>query len=246
MDAYAPRSEYCWVDVDNGSLTVDGPAETFLRFLCEVVHPIVRSTREESIKLVSMFNEQLRRADWDIYEIERIAGRPRYDFRRAAHTSRRAVTRARTVADALDAGWMAKEIERLEHAVELDPALAIGTAKELVETCCKTILTKRGVAFTKSEDLGDLTKKVAKELRLVPEGITDETKGADNIRLILRNLTQLTNNLAQLRGLYGTGHGRDGQHRGLQPRHARLAVASAVAFIDFVADTYRYREGTNR
>ncbi|WP_269137384.1 abortive infection family protein [Pseudomonas sp. PGPR40] len=70
-------------------------------------------------------------------------------------------------------------------------------------------------------------------------------KGADNIRLILRNLTQLTNNLAQLRGLYGTGHGRDGQHRGLQPRHARLAVASAVAFIDFVSETFRHREGLN-
>ncbi|WP_217704219.1 abortive infection family protein [Piscinibacter koreensis] len=115
----------------------------------------------------------------------------------------------------------------------------------MIETCCKSILTKRGVAFTKSEDLGDLTKKVAKELRLVPEEITDETKGAENIRLILRNLTQLTNNLAQLRGLYGTGHGRDGQHRGLQPRHARLAVASAVAFVDFVSETFRRRQVSN-
>ena len=98
---------------------------------------------------------------------------------------------------------MAKEIKRLENSIDQDPALAIGTAKELIETCCKTILTKRGVAFTKSEDLGDLTKKVAQELRLVPEGITDETKGAENIRLILRNLTQLTNNSAQLRGRMG-------------------------------------------
>lgn len=49
-------------------------------------------------------------------------------------------------------------------------------------------------------------------------------------------------NLAQLRGLYDTGHGRDGKLRGLQPRHARLAVASAVAFIDFISDTYRNRE----
>ena len=83
---------------------------------------------------------------------------------------------------------------------------------------------------------------MVKELQLVPEGISDAAKGADNIRLILRNLTSIAHNLAQLRGLYGTGHGRDGQHRGLQPRHARLAVASAVAFIDFVADTYRDRE----
>lgn len=203
---------------------------------------MVRPSRDEAIKLVSHFNDQLRQAGWEIVEEEFIAGRPRFSYRPLRNQTARAVMRAKTVADALDAGWMAKEIERLEQAVDRDPALAIGTAKELVESCCKSLLNKRGVSFTKSEDLGELTKKVTKELQLVPEGITDETKGAENIRLILRNLTQLTNNLAQLRGLYGTGHGRDGQHRGLQPRHARLAVASAVAFIDFVAETYAQRE----
>lgn len=234
-----------WIFTDDRFDLIDGPSDQFLRFLCEMVHPVARPDRAEAIKLVSYFNEQLRSVGWEIYEEERIAGRPRFSYRQVSHNGSRVVTRARNVADALDAGWMAKEIERVENAVERDPALAIGTAKELVETCCKTILTKRNVVFTKSEDLGDLTKKIVKELQLVPEGINDEAKGAENIRLILRNLTQLTNNLAQLRGLYGTGHGRDGQYRGLQPRHARLAVASAVAFIDFITDTYRHRESTN-
>ncbi|WP_175796073.1 MULTISPECIES: abortive infection family protein [Burkholderia] len=233
-----------WVYSDDRFNLVGGSADSFLRFLCEVVHPIVRPDRDEVIKLVSHFNDQLRQGGWELYEEELIAGRPRFAYRQASGNDSRVVSRARTVADALDAGWMAKEIQRLENAVDRDPALAIGTAKELVESCCKTILTKRGVAFTKSEDLGDLTKKLSKELQLVPEGISDEAKGADNIRHILRNLAQLTNHLAQLRGLYGTGHGRDGQYRGLQPRHARLAVASAVAFIDFVAETYRHREAT--
>lgn len=211
-----------WVYTDDRFRLLDGPSEAFLRFLCEIVDPVVRPNRDEAIKLVSHFNGQLRQAGWEIIEEEFIAGRPRFSYRPLRNQTARAVMRARTVADALDAGWMAKEIERLEQAVDRDPALAIGTAKELVESCCKSLLNKRGVPFTKSEDLGELTKKVT--------------------RLILRNLTQLTNNLAQLRGLYGTGHGRDGQHRGLQPRHARLAVASAVAFIDFGAETYAQRQ----
>lgn len=234
-----------WVFTDGRFRLIDGPAEQFLRFLCEVVHPVVRPDRDEALKLVLHFNDQLRLAGWELYEEERIAGRSRFSYRQLRSSSSRAVLRAKSVADALNAGWMAKEIERLENAVDRDPALAIGTAKELVETCCKSILMKRGIAFKKSDDLGDLTKKLTKELQLVPEGITDATKGAENIRMILRNLTQLTNNLAQLRGLYGTGHGRDGQHRGLQPRHARLAVASAVAFIDFVSETFRHRESSN-
>lgn len=43
-----------------------------------------------------------------------------------------------------DAKHMADQIRRMESAVESDPSLAIGTAKELIETCCKTILSERG------------------------------------------------------------------------------------------------------
>ncbi|WP_102789044.1 abortive infection family protein [Stenotrophomonas bentonitica] len=234
-----------WVFTDGRFNLLDGPPDKFLRFLCEIVHPIVRPDRNESLTIVSHINDQLRGAGWEIFEEERIGGRSRYASRELVHHGQRAVSRGRTVADALDAGWMAKEIERLEKSIDGDPASAIGTAKELVETCCKTILNKRGVVYGKAADIGDLTKLLLVNLQLVPEAVSDEKKGADNIRLILRNLTSLTHNLAQLRGLYGTGHGRDGKHRGLQPRHARLAVASAVAFIDFVSDTYRNREESN-
>lgn len=231
-----------WVFEDKRFDLINGQSERFLRFLCEVVHPIVRPKRDEVLRLVSQFNELLRPAGWELFEEEPIAGRPRFNYRQINHHGTRTVSRARSVASALDAGWMAKEIERVESAIDRDPALAIGTAKELAESCCKTLLTKLGVAFTKSEDLGDLSKKVMRELKLVPEGITDEVKGADNIRRILGNLSQISHNIASLRGLYGSGHGRDGRHRGLESRHARLAVASAVAFIDFVTETYKHHK----
>lgn len=230
-----------WVFGDDRFGLLTGSSETFLRFLCETVHPVVRPDRNAALQLVQHYNDQLRPEGWELVEQEKIAGRPRFVGQRIRNSNARSVSRARTVADALDAGWMQKEIERLENAVDRDPALAIGTAKELVETCCKSILTKRGVEISRADDLPKLTKTLAKELKLVPEGIPDETRGANSIRLILQNLSTLTQNLSELRGLYGSGHGRDGKHRGLEPRHARLAVASAVAFIDFVTETYQLR-----
>lgn len=95
------------------------------------------------------------------------------------------------------------------------------------------------MTIPRKADLPKLTKMVTKELKLVPEGISDEAKGAGTIKLLLRNLSALTQYLAELRGLYGSGHGREGKHRGLEPRHARLAVGTAVAFIDFATSTYR-------
>lgn len=233
-----------WIYGDDRFNLLDGGSDNFLRFLCEMVHPVVRPDRNEALKLVQHLNDQLRKDGWQLVEEERIAGRPRFVPRNIRSSSYRSVSRARSVADALDAGWMQKEIARLEHAVDRDPALAIGTAKELVETCCKTILAKRGIEVSKNDDLPKLTKALAKELKLVPEGISDEAKGATAIRLILQNLSVLTQHIAELRGLYGSGHGRDGKHRGLEPRHARLAVGAAVAFIDFVTETYRERHLT--
>jgi hypothetical protein len=231
-----------WVFDDPRFNLLRGASDGFLRFLCETVHPVVRPDRNEVLKLVQHFNDQLRQEGWTLIEEERIAGRPRFVPRRIQIAGERSVSRARTVADALDAGWMQKEIERLENAVERDPALAIGTAKELIESCCKSILSKRGVEVSRKADLPELTKLIAKELKLVPEGIADEAKGSDTIRLILRNLSALTQYLAELRGLYGSGHGRDGKCRGLEPRHARLAVGAAVSFIDFVTETHHQRD----
>jgi hypothetical protein len=230
-----------WVYDDARFDLLKGASDTFLRFLCEMVHPVVRPDRNETLKLVQQSNDHLRQEGWNLVEVESIAGRPRFVPERLQIAGGRSVTRARTVADALDAGWMKKEIERLENAIERDPALAIGTAKELVETCCKSILSKRGVEISRGADLPELTKLIAKELKLVPEGISDGARGSETIRLILRNLSALTQYLAELRSLYGSGHGRDGKHRGLEPRHARLAVGAAVSFIDFITETYHQR-----
>lgn len=152
-----------------------------------------------------------------------------------------AILRARTTADTLDANWMKTEIERMQKAVETDTALAIGTAKDFIETCCKSILSERGSTVASNITLPELTKQLLKELKLVPAGISNEAKGAEAIKQLLGNLASITKYLAELRGMYGSGHGKDGKHRGLEERHARLAVTSAITFVDFVVATHKQR-----
>jgi hypothetical protein len=41
----------------------------------------------------------------------------------------------------------------MEAAINSDPELAIGTAKEFLETVCNTILTERGIAHAKDEQI---------------------------------------------------------------------------------------------
>jgi hypothetical protein len=139
----------------------------------------------------------------------------------------------------LNADHFAQQIHRMESSVETDPALAIGTAKELIETCCKTILSERGKPVVGTPDIPTLTKETLKELKLVPDGIHGAERGADAIKRLLRSLGTIGNDLAELRGLYGTGHGQHGAAASLAPRHAKLAVGAAATLVMFLFETHR-------
>lgn len=139
----------------------------------------------------------------------------------------------------LNANHLAEQIRRLEAAVDTDPSLAIGTAKELIETCCKTILAERGKPVSGTPDVSTLTKETLKELKLVPEGIPEAARGAEVIKRLLSNLGTIGNGLAELRGLYGTGHGKHGSSAGLSARHAKLAVGAASTLVVFLFETHK-------
>ena len=142
-------------------------------------------------------------------------------------------------ATVFDAKHLADQIRRMEQSVQSDPALAIGTAKELIETCCKTILAERDKSLPGKPDIPELTKATLKELRLVPDGIEDSARGSDILKRLLQNLGTIGNNLAELRGLYGTGHGKHAHTEALTSRHAKLAVGAASTLATFLFDTHR-------
>lgn len=61
------------------------------------------------------------------------------------------------------------------------------------------------------------------------------------IRRLLSNLGNIAQGLGELRNLYGTGHGKHGKSKGLNPRHARLAVGAASTLALFLFETHQER-----
>lgn len=147
-----------------------------------------------------------------------------------------------TALASIDAPELQRQIDRMRAALDTDPGLAIGTAKELVETTCKTILTERGTPPDPGWDVPRLVKETRKVLTLLSTDIDDAAKGADSIRQLLSNLGSLVNGLAELRNLYGTGHGKHGKAKGVHPRHARLAVGAAATLATFLLETHEARD----
>jgi hypothetical protein len=140
--------------------------------------------------------------------------------------------------EGLDTPGLYQQIERMYEAVDDDPALAIGTAKELIETACKTILEEQGERIDDAWDLGELVRETRKALGLLPEDVPETSRGAETIRKLLGSLGNITQSLGELRNLYGTGHGKHGKAKGLKRRHARLSVGASATLVTFLFETH--------
>jgi hypothetical protein len=230
-----------WVFMDPRFLLHRGDDEILLRFLCETIHPVVRPDPKEAERLLQLYNQFLGSDGFRLVEKTRISGRPVYIGRQVGIIQAPGLSAAKQVLIDADAGYVAQQIARMEAAVTSDPSLAIGTAKELVETCCKTILANCEVEIPKSIELPKLVKLTCKSLNLTPADILDQKKAADTIRVLLSNLAAITQGIAELRNNYGTGHGKDAQSKGLSSRHAKLAVGAASTLSVFLIETYEER-----
>lgn len=227
-----------WVFYDSRFNLMNGDDEVFLAFLCETIHPVVRPDPIEAERISQLYNQYLQNDGFQIIEKTRLSGKPVFIGRYVGVGVIPAVSAAKTTLGGTDPGYLFQQITRMEAAVGNDPALAIGTAKELIETCCKTILETRGVTFSKSADIPELIKVTAKTLELTPDDIPDKAKAVDTIKRLLSNLGTIAQGIAELRNHYGTGHGKAAGAKGLGSRHAKLAVGAASTLAVFLAETH--------
>jgi len=59
----------------------------------------------------------------------------------------------------VDVSQLHLNVVRIRNAVEVDPSLAIGASKELVEACCKAILVEMGETLDQSDDIPKLNQE---------------------------------------------------------------------------------------
>ncbi len=228
-----------WVFTDSRFNLLRGPDETLLRFLCETLHPVVRPDAAEVASLLTLYNRNLEPDGWNIAEGMRLSGRPVYVARRKSALG---IERelSEQLAAQVDTSYVSNQVTRLHTAIESgDYDLAIGTAKELIETICKTILKERRVPMDPMWDLPRLGKEAARILPLAPSTVDTQGEGIEALRILINSLTTSIEKIGQLRSLYGTGHGKEADASSLHRRHAQFIAATAAAVGIFLFQTHK-------
>ena len=140
---------------------------------------------------------------------------------------------SQAVADELSSGHVRAQIARINGALSTDPGLAIGSAKEFVESICKHVLRARGVALNGKEDFQDL-------VRMTRDSLSIRTRDGDGetLRKTLHGLSTIVQGVAELRGRFGTGHGQHPEVDAPSPVIAKLAVGAAETLAVFLFEAH--------
>lgn len=129
-------------------------------------------------------------------------------------------------------------LDRIHRSIAEDPAQAVGSAKELIESTAKTVLLEVGQAVNEKDNIATLISKAQQALALHPSSATPGPDGSDAVKRILGSVMGVATGVAELRNRgYGTGHGAAGERRGLHARHAHLAVNAAITWCRLMLDT---------
>lgn len=134
--------------------------------------------------------------------------------------------------------YLSAEIDLMYRMQKENPTEAIGKAKELIESCCETILEQNGITPDKDWKLNNLVDETMKLLEITPKHIPDTAKEANAIKAILGSLRGIASQIAIIRNAYGSGHGKSASYKGLQERHAKLAIGSSVTLVNFLWDSF--------
>jgi len=128
------------------------------------------------------------------------------------------------------------QIRRLRQNTD-DPALLLGTVKELLESVAKFVLQElqflppnRNLGY---DELWHLTRD---RLGILPEQVAGDGDGSKAIKAILGSAWKIAKQVNVLRNLQGTGHGRT-LPSGVTAEQALLVVREACSVAEFTLAT---------
>lgn len=231
-----------WVFGDDRFNLRDGTDKNFLDFLVETVHPIVRNDPEAAAAIVAAYNDTIRRDGFELYVSDRFGDQSIYSWREIqAYHEPSSLTLAQTP-DLTENGVLRRHLDRIKRDLTSDPAAAISSCKNLIETQCKIVLRDLGVEYSDHDELPGLFAKVAVALSINADAVPGDRRGSEAMRKAMRALSTTVQSIAEARNSIGDGHGSD-ELSPATPKHARLVFNATVAVAEFIADSWHEHSG---
>lgn len=208
--------------------------DVFIKFVSESIHPVVCSDNRETSTLLDIYNKNLAVDGFEIYVSETISSMPIYGVREIL-SGPDIASKKDEIKVYLNSAYVKAQIKIMTDAMHGDTDLALGTAKELIETCCKSILKEKKIEYDKNWDLPKVFKETISQLSFVDlVSVENPEQASKSIKQIMSGCNNIIQGVAELRNAYGSGHGKDKDFKALPIPYVKFAVASVSDIILFL------------
>ena len=151
------------------------------------------------------------------------------------------LSEAEAVAARLGVTEITRQVKRIRRDYSEDPEGALGQAKELLESTCKTILGLTGDG-TGNRKVPELVKQTQMHLGIHPSQQQDKVE-AEALRKMFSGVTSILVGANELRNARGTGHGRSGSPE-LNESVARLTVGLVLPTAIYLTERWEKVAGS--
>jgi hypothetical protein len=128
-----------------------------------------------------------------------------------------------------------EQLYRLQQASD-DPALALGSAKDLLEAVAKFVLAELDWPLSETATFSERWHFARERLGILPQQVAAGTSGGNSVKAILQSAWNIAEQVNALRNDQGTGHGRI-LPTGVTAEVAWLVVREACSVAEFVLAT---------
>lgn len=205
--------------------------QTFLKFLCEMIHPIVRSDEGQIKTLLGIFNENLKNDGFKVVIQKYTSGKPVFH---AIHLDGFSVPFENI--EKVGRTFIKEQMEKCDRKLsEGDFDGAITNARSLLESViCDVYKKMKGEEMQSKGDLIKDYKEIKELLHLVESDAV-----SNSLNQITSGLTSVVNGLASVSNKMSDRHNRK-----IEPErhHTKLIINSVKVVIDFLYDQYSILE----
>ncbi len=106
----------------------------FLRFLCTIINPAIFSKKHNLANTLKMFNEKLKQDGWEIRKFQQKSRKSEFKAYQILGGSVVVRSQQKVITSSLNTDYIMKQFRIMDKAIDSNPDLAIGTAKEFIET----------------------------------------------------------------------------------------------------------------
>lgn len=158
-----------WIFTDSRFRLQHGDDETLLGFLAEMLHPVVRTDESEVATLLKSFNDALARDGYELYPKEWISGHAVYGWRtRDSFHGATPRLKLRERPLLTDPVVLEEHLGRIRDALTSDPAAAISSCKNLLESLFRIIFDRSQIEYETKDDFPSSTARQRHSLRSTP------------------------------------------------------------------------------